>query len=99
MSRPSAAESVELQRLESLSALVSAIQAAVGILSLRMRQIRRRARGDQRLEAVVAPAVDELARIADGADDMYELLRLIHVDKQAERTARDRGHDAGSTEG
>jgi hypothetical protein len=91
MSRPSVVEANDLESLEGLSGLVADVQLAVGLLSIRMRQILRRAQGDERLIAVVRPASVELARIADDADDMHELMRGLLERHQAKRADRNRG--------
>ncbi len=80
-----------MESLEGLSGLVADVQLAVGLLSIRMRQILRRAQGDERLIAVVRPASVELARIADDADDMHELMRGLLERHQAKRADRNRG--------
>lgn len=91
MSRPSRAEERELEQLECLAALVTDIVQATGILSIRMRQILRRVNGDRRLVAVAGPAGQELARIADRADEIHLLLGEILESRQRERAARNRG--------
>ena len=91
MSRPSAAEARELEDLEGLGGIVADIQQAVGILSIRMRQILRRAQGDEQLLAVARPASAELARIADDADDMHQVLAGLLEKRQAGRTGGGEG--------
>jgi hypothetical protein len=91
MSRPSAADAEQLAGLESLGGLVADIQQALGILSIRIRQIKRRAQGDRQLMAVVDPAGADLARIADDADDMHGLLCKLLAELQAARTEANQG--------
>lgn len=89
MSRPSKSEAVQLEALESVAGLVADIQHAVGILSIRIRQIKRR--GDQQLQPIIESAGVELARIADDADDSHGLLCQVLAELQAARTAREGG--------
>ena len=85
MARPSRGEERELEQLETLAALSSSIIDAAGVLSVRLRQVQRRALGDEALLKVLKPAGTQLAEIADQADDMHQVLRNLLDQRQRER--------------
>ena len=88
MSRPSKAESLELRRLETASALLYDVLTATGFLAIRLRQVHRRA---PQLVDVVNPGQQELARIVDSVDQARELLGAVLEEKQWERSRKNAG--------
>jgi len=88
MSRPSRIEQRRLERLEGISGLlVSAMQSA-SILSLRLRQIGRRA---PELASWLELANRELAELVDRCDDAHELVKAQLQAEQRLRTATNGG--------
>ena len=92
MSRPSRSEQERLEALEGASALLDEALRACGILSVRLRQVWRRA---PELGAALELAGDEVARVVDGCDGARELLHQVLEVEQEERSRRNR---AGSGE-
>ena len=74
MSRLSKMESERLEGLEGVSALHDNIQTSVGILTVRLRQIQRRA---PEVTEWIRLADKELARLADSCDDAQVLLAAV----------------------
>lgn len=85
MSRPSKAESEELERLERASGLVAGAQETLEIIALRLRQVQRR-----------VPALAELATAGqaqsgaalEALDEAHGLLSAVLTEKQAARRAK-----------
>ena len=91
MSRPSKAESEELQLLESIAALNAGIQHCCQFLDLRIRQAERRALGYEYVLAVLGPSHDELDRIQVAANGIRQLLSELLDSRQQERIKRNGG--------
>ena len=91
VSRPSNAEAEELQLLESIAALNSAIQHCCEFLELRLRQAERRALGNERLLAILQPTQDELDSIEAAATGIRQLVSALLADRQAERVKKNGG--------
>jgi hypothetical protein len=72
MSRPSSAESEQLERLEAASALLANVSQAAGILAVRLRQILHRL--PARYRDLALGAGEELTRVVDACDRAHELL-------------------------
>jgi len=85
MSRPSKEGEQRLQGLEGVSALQDQIQTSVGIITVRLRQIQRRA---PEVSEWIRLADEELARLADSCDDAQELLAAVLA---ADQDVRSRG--------
>ena len=92
MSRPSGRDARRLEQLEGASALLAQALDATGRLTVRMRQIWRRA---PELGAVIEPADRELALVVDHCDQAQVLLEVAIAEAQARRTAADAGRQAG----
>jgi len=95
MSRPSQVEQAELEALEGMAALCVTIQRSTGFAGIRLRQVLRRAHGDERMLAVARPANEELGRIADAADDLHGMVCGLLETRQAERAAKNEGRTDG----
>lgn len=85
MSRPSKSDEGRLEGLEGVSALHDQIQTSVGILTVRLRQIQRRA---PQMTEWIRLADEELTRLADSCDDAQELLAAVLA---ADQEVRSRG--------
>lgn len=72
MSRPSRIEQRRLERLEGISGLLVSAMKSGSILSLRLRQIGRRA---PELVSWLEMANKELAQVVDRCDDAHELVK------------------------
>jgi hypothetical protein len=82
MTRPSKSESIELERLETAAgSLYQAIEAAE-VLSLRFRQIRRRAPA---LRDLIGAGIEALTAMTVAMSTAYELLTAVLDEKQAQR--------------
>ena len=88
MSRPFYAEQMRLETLEGVSGLLISVMRSAGILSLRMRQIGRRAPD---MGPWLELANQELCVLVDGCDDAHELIRAQLQAEQVVRTAANKG--------
>ena len=91
MSRPSKADQEELQALESIAALNSAVQDCRQFLELRIRQAQRRALGHAEILAVLEPTQDELDSIAQAGVGICQLVSGLLAERQAERSKKNGG--------
>lgn len=91
MARPSQTDQAELERLESMAALWSAVEYAWGVIALRFRQAERRAMGNAYLLRVLSPVADELDTLEADLQDMRDLITAILAAKQAERIRHNNG--------
>ena len=88
MSRPSTTDSQQLERLENVSALHLGMQQSIGVLSVRLRQIARRAEVST-IARFVRLAEEELARLADDCDDAQAMVCEVLAVDQQKRTGGD----------
>ena len=91
MARPSQAEEAELERLESMAALLSAVEDACDVIDLRFRQSQRRAMGNAYLLKVLGPVADEMETFQVHLGHMRDLLAEILAAKQSGRVRQNNG--------
>lgn len=91
MARPSKNAEAELERLESMAGVLSAIDDAWYVIDLRFRQAERRAHGQPYLLAVLSPVADEMKILQQDINCARELLATVLEAKQAERVRQNSG--------
>jgi len=93
MSRPSKAESVELERLEVASGMLAHALEVGGIVAIRLRQVQRRAPA---LHELIVAGQGQLTAMVDAMDEAYGLLHEVLSDKYAQRH---KAHFGGESDG
>jgi len=87
MSRPSAKQKAEIERLEYMAVLLASVVLAAEVLEVRLEQLDRWASAPREL---LEPARLEVRRIVDDCSRMQALLKAMLGERQRERVEKNR---------